>query len=286
LSNLSPCRKWHALFGNLFGLAILEVVDDALDELAKLDLKDPKARYQELEEEEDRELELFVNSQPSDSHEDMIKSGRTDETQDFDLSALFRRRPYCHTARLPAETRYLGILTEASPDKVGFFHYDVGMPRQEAEKEANNGTRLRLVYDANERQDCSLLLQVDYKDYFYLGEPEGAKSLVLPNDMETRYYPTNEPLLGMVGVSMMACDWGKCPNGNLLEEDLDTGDWEMSVNGIPVTGHVTVNPNGVVSFVRHNDGWHFPPNPDGRFEIQVRVNSVGKYVRISSFIIL
>jgi hypothetical protein len=269
----------------MFGLAILEAVDDALDELERLDLKDPKARYQELEEEDDRDHELFVNSQPSDPHEDMIKSGRNESTKDFDLSKLFVRRPYCHTARLPAETRYLGILTER-PDKVGFFHYDTGITKKQAQKEANNGTRLRLVYDVEERQDCSILLQVDYKDYFYLGEPEGAKQLVIPNDMEALHYPTGEPPLGMVGMSMMVCDWGRCPPGNLLEEHLDAGEWEMSVNGVPVTGRITVDPNGIATFLRHKDGWYFPPNADGRFEIQVRVNSVGKYVRFSSFIIL
>jgi hypothetical protein len=288
-----PGWKWHALVGNLLGLSLLEAVDDALAEMETLDLKRESAlssALQELQALEDRDYEAFARSEPTDYNDGMIKDGVENMGENLNLtSLLFTKRPYCHTARLPAETRYLGILTESS--EVGFYHYDRGVSKRHAQDEANsNSTQIRLAYDADERQKCELLLQVDYKDYFYVGEPEGAKSLVLPNDAELRAYGVGgtdqkPSLAGIVGFTFAACDWGKCPQGNLLEPQLDTGEWEMSVNGVPVTGRVRIAPSGDAVFVRHRDGWHFPPNDKGRYEIQVRVTAVGHYVRFSSLMI-
>jgi hypothetical protein len=284
-----PGWKWHALVGNLLGLSLLEAVGDALSELEGVDLKKrggAESALQELKALEDAEYEGFYRSDPTSYHDEIVKEGAENLGEDFNVtSMLFTRRPYCHTARLPAESRYLGILTESA--SAGFFHYDVGLSHRRAKSEANNGTALRLVYEEGERQGCELLLNVDYKDFFYLGEPEGAKSLVLPNDAELRAYGAGQSLAGVVGFVFATCDWGKCPEGNLQEPGLDAGEWEMSVNGIPVTGRAKISPTsaGVAVFVRHADGWRFPPNADGRFEIRVKVNSVGKYLRFSSFLI-
>jgi hypothetical protein len=274
-------RKWHAMKGNVLALSMLEVVEDALADLEALTLqKDAESVYQELKLLEDQEYETFAKSEPSRDFEFMVKDGPDQLDEGVDLASfLFKRRPYCHTARLPAEARYSGILTETHQS--GFLHYDTGISRRVAESEANDSSNMRLVYSELERQDCSELLQVDYKDYFYIGESEGAKSLVLPNEAELRVYGTGQPIVGIIGFALRSCEWG-CETYVLNDSHLDTGEWEMSVNGLPVTGRVKVIDT---FFVRHKDGWFFPPNDDGRFEIQVRVTAERKQVRLSSFVI-
>jgi hypothetical protein len=283
-----PGWKSHALLGNLMGLSLLEAVDDALAELEKHNLlRDTSAALRELKMLEDHEYEAFAKSEPTEFHDGMIKDG-AENLEGLNLtSLLYMRRAYCHTARLPAETRFLGILTESS--QVGFFHYDKGVSVKRAGMETNNSTRMRLAFQDSERQDCEVPLNVDYKDFFYVGEPEGAKSLVLPNDAEIRAYGMSQPLVGIIGFTLAMADYSRYPTGYLRDSHLETGEWEMSVNGIPVTGRVRVAPTGAPAgdavFVRHKDGWHFPPNEDGRFEIQVRVKAVGKFLWFSSFMI-
>jgi hypothetical protein len=269
------------MMGNVLALSMLEVVEDALADLETLDLpKDAASVYRELRLLEDQEYEAFAKSNTTGNFEYMVNDGPDQLDEGVDLvSYLFKKRPYCHTARLPAEARYSGILTETH--QTGFFHYDTGISKQEAQSEANNSTGMRLVYDAGERQFCNELLQVDYKDFFYVGETEGAKSLTLPNDAELRAYGTGQPIMGIIGFTPAACEWG-CPKEVLTDSGLDQGEWEMSINGLSITGRVKVVDT---SFVRHKDGWVFPPNADGRFEIQARVNATGKHLRLSSIMI-
>jgi hypothetical protein len=266
--------------GHIMALSLLEVVDDAIGELEAMRLpKDAASVYQELKLMEDQDYGVFAASEPSATHDYMIKEVQ-DQLGDLDiLSAFYKTRAYCHTARLPAEARYAGIVTET--DQVGFLHYDTGINREAAQRDPNNSSNMRLAYEPWERQRCNVTLQADFKDFFFVGEPEGAKSLTLPNDAELRAYGTGKPILGLIGMAPAICDWS-CNPENVAPSELDTGEWEVSVNGVPVTGHAML---AGTFFVRHKDGWYFPPNEDGRFAIQVRVTAVGKYARISSFII-
>jgi hypothetical protein len=292
-------RKWHAVIGNIVGLSVLELVDDALHELEELDLSRGAApAFEALKRLEEQEYKAIKGREPTGYYERIIRRGSGDQALIDDevkvlLRHMFHTRPYCHTARLPSAARHAGILTETH-HKVGSLHYDRGIPMDSAQREiveGDNSTRMRLVYDASMRQDCSYLLHVDYKDYFYVGEAEGEKSLVLPNYAEIRAYDYKIgqlPLVGLVGFATPFCERHTCPKESLLESGLDDGEWEMTINGARVTGHVKASvavASGDVTFVRHKEGWHFPPNDEGRFEVRVRVTAVGKIVRFSSFII-
>jgi hypothetical protein len=155
-----PGWKWHALVGNLLGLSLLEVVDDALTEVERLGfLRDASSALQELKKLEDREYKTFTSSEPTKFYDEMIREG-VENLNGLNLkSLLYTRRPYCHTAGLPAETRFTRIPTESS--KLGFFHYDKVVSTRQSESVAINSTRIRLAYKEQERQDCELLLQVD-----------------------------------------------------------------------------------------------------------------------------
>lgn len=78
-------------------------------------------------------------------------------------------RNFCHTARLPAEARYLGVMTESN-NEIGFPDYYKGVQSTEAH---DNVTRdegnMQLVYDPVQRQDCPIELHHrDFKDWFYV----------------------------------------------------------------------------------------------------------------------
>lgn len=250
-------------------------MDDALADLENADVSDPLSRYNELKSEEEKDYQSVPESRVAEHN---LMKDKNELNQDFDMDYIFNNRAYCHTALLPAETRYLGLLTETN--QTGFFSYDVGISRKTAEREASNGTLMRLTYDPNERQPCSLLLQVDYKDFFFLTELEGTKKLVLPNKAEWDVY--QKPTKGLIGFSNVGCDWGRCQKGESRETGLELGEWEMIVNGVRATNYTKL---ANVNFVRHTDGWYFPPNSAGQFEIEIRIKAVGMFLRFSSFII-
>lgn len=277
-SYLHVFRKWHALLGNMISMALLELLDEALADMEKLDVSDPEMFYFDLKAQEDMDYDMFLQSNLTSSHGEMIRH-KKEENQNFDIPFLFKHRAYCHTALLPAESRYLGILTETS--RIGFFHYDKGVSRKKVESQPSNNSELSLVFEPRERQDCSLLLQVDYKDYFFLSEPEGTKKLTLPNMAELALY--ERPKMGLVGFSLAGCEWGKCDKAEARESGLELEEWEMHINGVQVTNFTTIEKS--VSFVRHKDGQYFSPNEGGQYEIQVRVKAVGKFLRFSSFMI-
>jgi len=144
------------------------------------------------------------------------------------------------------------------------------------------GELMRLVYDSDSRQNCEVPLQMDYKDFFYVKQQEGWKKLVLPNDAELKEYGTGEPFRGIIATCLLACGWRKCPEGNLLEADIEAGLGEVEVNGMKVSNFTRF---GSCGFLKHHHGHIWTPNSDGRYEIRARAVQDASFLRFSSFIL-
>jgi hypothetical protein len=128
------------------------------------------------------------------------------------------------------------------------------------------------------------VLEVDYKDYYYLTEAEGWKRWNLPNKAELATYDPDGTLKGLIAFALKPCRWGKpCRPEDVREDGLEAGLLEMQVNRIPVTQLTKVMG---VRFLKHKDGHVFPHNGTGQFEIRARVTSQGKYFRPTSFLLL
>ena len=163
------------------------------------------------------------------------------------------------------------------------LHYPLGISFEEARAQAADDGKMRLVWEAKDRQQCEVPLNQDYKDY-YIVTPGDWQSLTIPNDREANYYGTGEPYKGLVMVTMPGCDWGQCPTGDIREDGYASGTLEMEINGVRVTSATVAWGS---HFLRHGEGEvYFPANEQGRFEIRVKVNGEPTvFTRFSAFTI-
>lgn len=100
-----PGWRWHAMQGNLYALWLTSMVEDALLELASKDIG--KTLLADLRKEEEAAHSEFMQTPVAES-----ATGLT-LPDDVDRDVFFKGPNFCHTARLPAEIRHLGILTES-----------------------------------------------------------------------------------------------------------------------------------------------------------------------------
>jgi hypothetical protein len=257
--------------GNLIALSLSFVIEDALHELVSA--KSDPSFLDKLRAEEDADFKLFMSSDlPKTSAGLRIPEG-------VDRELVFRGPNFCHTARLPAEIRHLGILTESS--MVGEDSYDKGMTIKTASSFTGNGS-MPLAFEPGDRQSCEEPLNKDYKDAFFVYSHGGWNQLTLPNDAEMKTYGTGAPLRGIISICFTGCSWGKCPKGNLIGEDIELGKGEMEVNGIKVSNFTKFND---CRFLRNEGGHIWKPNSDGRFAIRAKANDEKSYIRFSTFVI-
>jgi hypothetical protein len=262
------------LAGNLLGIWITNMLEDALKELIQ---KQPSpSLLGKLRALEMADRKSFMSHKlPTKILEDLAIP------DDVDREIFYRGPNFCHTAYLPAETRHRGILTESS--LVGEDSYDMGIEFKDADKNNPQDNSMQLVYEKDMRQTCDIPLNKDYKDFFYAHNSHGWSQLTLPNKAEFQAYGTGEPLRGVIAVCFSTCDWGHCPKGNLLRDDIVEGKAELLVNGIRATNLTKFD--NECNFLRHNDGHVWKLNEDGLFHLRVKVNEEKSFVRFSSIVV-
>jgi hypothetical protein len=264
----------NALSGNLLGLWLTNMMEDALKELAT-ERPDP-ALLDQLRALEVADREVFMSRELPMSILEGVKI-----PSDVDPEMFFRGSNICHTARLPAETRHLGILTESS--LVGEDSFDKGIEVETAKNNTPEDKSMQLVYTEGERQSCPIQLEKDYMDYFYVAKTHGWSQLILPNNAEIKAYGTSEPLRGVIAVCFASCKVGnKCAAEDIQSTHIDAGMAEMEVNGIKVKALTRFNQ---CSFLKNVDGHVWKPNSEGRFQIRAKVNTEESHIRLSSIVI-
>jgi hypothetical protein len=250
------------------------VVEDALKELAA-ERPDP-GLLDELRALEVADRKVFMSRELPMT---ILKDVKIPD--DIDPEMFFRGSNICHTARLPAETRHLGILTE-SP-LVGEDSYDKGIGLKSARDSIPDDKSMQLVYTEKARQSCPIPLEKDYKDYFYVADTHGWSQLTLPNNAEVKAYGTSEPLRGVIAVCFAGCNWGKCAAENIKSPGMIAeGMVEMEVNGVKAA---SLTDFGGCYFLKHIGGHVWKPNSDGRFQIRTKVHKEKSFVRFSSIVI-
>jgi hypothetical protein len=270
---LFVCRKYHALDGNLMAFFMLEILESALHHLMTFD-GDIQQLLKSSQTAENTEVKAFQNEPVPDFASRLLPF---DQMNGIDPEVILKRPTYCHTARLPAEIRHRGILTETR--QTGFWDHEKAIAKKEADANENPSDRMRLVMDDGSRQVCDEVLEMDYKDYFYVNEKEGTKKLVIPNAAEKLMYNHKDPLLGVIMVCFATCSWGKCPAGNVASGEVLAGQGEMWVNGEKVVGFTQISG---CSILQHAKGFMFKSNGDGQYEVSAKVLQDKSYMRISS----
>jgi hypothetical protein len=262
------------LSGNLLGVWLTNMMEDALKELAA-ERPDP-ALLDQLRALEVADRKVFMSRELPMGILEGLKI-----PDDVDTEMFFRGPNICHTARLPAETRHLGILTESS--LVGEDSYDKGIEVEIAKNYTPEDKSMQLVYTEGARQSCPIPLEKDYKDYFYVAKTHGWSQLTLPNNAEIKAYGTSKPLRGVIAVCFAYCKVKKkCNAEDIQSTHIHAGIAEMEVNGIEVKALTEFDS---CSFLKHVDGHVWKPNSEGRFQIRAKVNAENSFIRLSSIVI-
>ena len=263
----------------MLSLFLTQHLMDALKELASYSVYDPESMLAELKAEEDARFQNFrLASLPENS-----KQLQSDE---IGSELLFKGPNICHTARTPAQTRYLGYLTDSGKvggiASVGNEMYDTGISMADALSTDANGV-LRLAYDPGERTNCHIPVKIDYKDFFFASQKDGWVKLTLPNRAEREVYGYDPSIFkGLIVIFFGSCDWGKCKPNDLHYNEFKEGRIEFEVNGKRVVD-LSAIPGAYV--LKGEDGVFWKANDEGVYDFRVRVISAGDYVRFNSIVL-
>lgn len=253
----------------------MEVMEDALDELNS-EPGEMVEIYKRLEAEEDEEYRAFEERAD-------VKYEMQWAIEDLSAIQFYRDPTFCHTARLPAQTRYLGHVFDKERYDT-WFSYKKGFNFNTLQKRPEHEIKLSYMPDGREtKQLCNLTLSIDSKDFFLAnGRFNGYQKIVVPNDAEQRAYDYHQSS-GIIVMCARACS-SECAGSQLLSVDhVHTGKANMKVNGEPV-GSVEKFDNCFI--LRKETGrLHWESNHEQRYEIEVHVDSGGKHFEFTSIIV-
>lgn len=280
-----PGWRWHAVVGNLMALGLMEIVEDALEELAVVQTLNPSKRLKELVAEEIRDHQKFQQSALGASASELLLP--EEAAQDDALRIPFESRGICRTARLPAYARFMGVQTESYVRSDS--EYDIGISEEQSRGDSflpNEGADVRLFYNVKDRQKCGDVVNLDHRDFYLLTPVEEWKRVVVPNEAEWKMFGEGLTLRGLIAIFLLDFDFGVKVDEHEIREPEFMEQVELKVNGVEVVSVVIAGENGRTPLIlRHADGLFFQPNDDGRFEIQMRVKNEGRRLSISSFVV-
>ena len=272
----------------------MEVLIEALQNLVENDLEDTELLLSQLMEMDIELHKNFTNAELPPIHEKLfdLKEVKVGENEPKIESSLFTKgKSMCHTARLPSQTRYLGILTNTSevgqPAPFGEETYFVGTDKKQASWVATENGEMRLVFEIKKEREekCTgHIVKPDYPDYFYTNHLDGWTSLKFPNEAEKEFYRYNpRDHAGIIIMHFRKCDWNKCPKNYLTFEDYAEEHWEMKLNGQRVTKLITIDDRSTL--LQGENGFHFDPDENGQYQIEIKVNKQDGYVEFASFVL-
>lgn len=312
-----PGYRSQALDGTLMALGVLTALEEAMDQLAELEpakesKKAAKTRltklFHQLNNEEQKRYDDFMKD-PLPLHEGKWLEPMQDVVSVKDMLTLPN---FCHTAKMPADQRFRGLLTE---------DFDKTTINPAIERTFERGFSWKEVYDSENakaanptswknpvprheefiivstdyEKECPIDTFLDLADNFYVSSRHGWRHLTLPNDSEKKFYSEFDARKGKgwIMVCFGRCSWGKCapddvqPGNNKLNPQ--SGHLEMEINGVTVTTYETTGMG--CQFLSHNDTtsnlrYNWTPNADGKYKIRARVADAETFghIKFSSFI--
>eukprot|EP00977_Amphora_coffeiformis_P003380 scaffold629_cov168-Amphora_coffeaeformis.AAC.4 len=241
----------------------MEVVDDALQELKK-EAEDPEAEYERLTKDEMEDYREF------EEEADILYEHKWNVHDSVTAMELYRDHTYCHTANIPAQTRYLGhVYNENVSDD--WFQYYHGQTLKFL-RQRFPGPELSLTYIPKQRDtkyNCNHTLHIDSKDFFLAtGRYDGYQTLVWPNDAEVKAYGEHVPK-GIIAACASSCSF-ECGASPLLNADaIHSGKATFRVNGEDVDSVIPFE--NCFLFVRKDGSLHWPNNGSNQYELGVQV---------------
>jgi hypothetical protein len=283
------------MIGHGLSLFLMEALLGTLRDLSELEVEDTTLLLSQLLEEDIDLHNNFTNADLPGLHTqllDLEKVKVSDGEPNIDDSIFYKGKSMCHTARLPSQTRYLGILTDT--DEVGQAApygeetYYVGDNIEKAHKTATENGEMRLVYGISkerERGCTGVTVKPDYPDSFYANSLDGWTKLKFPNAAEKQFYgydPAEHQ--GIIVMHIKKCDWGKCPTNFLTSGDYVENHWEIKVNNQRITQVIDIDSRSG-TILKGENGFRFAPDENGQYEIEIKINTDKKYVEIADFVL-
>jgi hypothetical protein len=281
-------RKMQALYGNAMAMFLADTLLEAIDDLVDSNITNQTEILTRLQKDEDDDFELLSKRKvPVTVEYDKIPLDK-DLLNHANASVFFRSPSVCHIAKLPSQSRYLGILTETN--ETGVHGYYSGIHMDDAMKltsrQNGDAPSMPLVWDSEEREkECPLEIQRDFKDYFFVSSKMGSAMLTIPNAAEMKAYGRkSQKLHGILVLCLIQCPWGKCPKDAARQEEIKNGKVRLEVNDQRVTN---VTAMGGECLVLGNDKSHrFQANDAGQFVLRANILANNAILRISSLIVL
>ena len=278
-----------ALWGNTFALFLSDMLIDSINEMKFISNRTDLLN--QLKSEEDADYQTFFESASAKDSTDYDLIPKERELLDGANASIFFTKPsMCHTARLPSESRCLGILTESK--QTGVYDYEKGINMAEAQEIVSSNDTVMpmpLVMDESERESCEVELIRDYKDYFFASNRMGWTTIAIPNEAERRaYVKGSQEFLGVLVMCLVACDWDICPEGEQRKEAILNGQLRFEVNDNPVTNVTDLLKECMI--LRGEQGHLWEPNDAGQNVLRARVLGANRtdfsYLSISSLVLL
>ena len=250
-------------------------MEDAIYDLEYKDGEDLRGLLDKLTKEEYTNFQTFEQGA-------RIKYEHAWTINEVNAMQLMRDQTYCHTALLPAQTRYLGhVFNDNSYDD--WFSYNKGLSYKYAVSQVKS--KMPLTYIPRDRRDkCEAPLNIDSRDFFLASHAfHGYQRVVIPNKAEVEYYG-DHPTSGIIMVCAAACSF-ECAGSPLLSPDsIDRGNKSaFRVNGQNVT--TVVRMDNCFLLQKEDQSLMWQPNSKGKFEIEVHTLAKNKQFRFTSFIV-
>ena len=241
-----PGWRYHALMGHTVAFTILELITQALDSLSASEpdtTETPQQKHarlllllQTLDAKEQQDYEnIFMSPLPRDLEqyfEDSLwkgdeKDANKEAMKDLPLfETMVKDFHFCHTAMIPSEMRYRGLLTEnynETGKAKSYDHYEHGVMITKMMAVETDDTKNTSYTDPHpdhadqmvltssgedwDEETCEDLTRIDHKDFFYISSKEGWRTLTIPNNSEKKYYTefSTETSKGWIIICLSVC---------------------------------------------------------------------------------
>ena len=274
--------KLHAYYGNIYALFLMEVIDDALQSIKASGEVDPSVLSKQLQQEED---DLFNAFEASDNFKYAHKWDL--EGTELTTEMFYHHRVYCHSARLPAQTRYKGHVFDQNRDDN--WHSDFKKGLSQSSLNLKPLPEMKLAYSPSEKHKCNETLHIDSRDYFFATYKYGDfQTIAVPNTAELKAYGLHQTK-GYIAVCPAACTHSNCKALQLMglrdinKVQLSNKEIFLQVNGEEVASAVPLDDCFLLK--RSSGEYKWDPNSEGRYEIGFKILTSHRYFRISSFIV-
>jgi hypothetical protein len=286
-----PGWKEHQFKGLLISHFILDVLEEALVTLD--DLMHPNGPLSSVKSDVliDRLKVLHQRDMKNATMSPIPSSYRgidEDLMQRLTPSLVFRGNSVCHTALLPAQSRFLGHVTESgmigSPDG----GYDTGENKLTCKPEHN---KLPLAYSSSDRLRCPSP-KIDHKDFFYVRNQDGWLHSTVPTRAEVQAYQQNPPQ-GIIFVCLQVCPMDRCSDdyvGFGKSSDHGHAKISMKVDGKEVTSVINLDHGCHVLESDRGIRWGPGLDDDGRYKLSFRLHAklsgLTYSVKVSSIVVM